>query len=159
MAVIRKPSGLDLAAYRTLLASNALRTEDLGASAGFWLVAAETGQLVGGAGLEFGTGRHADSALVRSVVVAEKLRRQGLATALVEALVAEAQARGCTWLYAFSTGAPDFFRAAGFRETTPDELAASLPEAPQVKLFTRLKWLETEQAHRRDISPARDAAA
>jgi amino-acid N-acetyltransferase len=154
MAVVRKPTTLDLAAFKALLAANGQRTEDLGAPAGFWLVAHESGALVGGAGLEVGKG----AALVRSLVVHEKLRRQGLGSALLEALVDEAQKRGCDWLYAFSTEAPDFFKAMGFRETTPAELAATLPEAPQVKLYTRLKWLETERAFRRDIAPPVQAA-
>lgn len=147
MAVIRKPAGLDLAAWKALLAREQMRTEDLGEPSGFWLVAHETGQLVGGCGLEFGDG----AALLRSLVVAPPLRRQGLGAALADACAEEAKRRGATWLYCFATGAPTFFQASGFRETTPDEVAASLPEAPQVKLYARLKWLPTERAFRRDL--------
>lgn len=148
MAVIRKPGALDLAAWKALLAGEKLRTEDLGAAPGFWLVAHESGQLVGGVGLEFGT----DAALLRSLVVAPPLRRQGLGQALVEACAEESRKRGCTWLYAFSTEAPKFFLASGFRETTPDEVEAALPDAPQVALYRRLKWLPTERAFRRDLA-------
>jgi N-acetylglutamate synthase-like GNAT family acetyltransferase len=147
MAVIRKPAGLDVAAWRALLAEASMRTEDLGAPAGFWLVAHESGALVGGAGLEFAP----DAALLRSLVVAPALRRRGLGLALADACADEARRRGAAWLYTFSTDAPAFFQAAGFRETTPDEIAAALPEAPQVKLYQRLKWLPTERAFRRDL--------
>jgi N-acetylglutamate synthase-like GNAT family acetyltransferase len=154
VAVIRKPGTLDLAAWKALLAGEKMRTEDLGAPAGFWLVAHESGQLVGGAGLEFGT----DSALLRSLVVAAALRRHGLGQALVEACAEEARKRGCTWLYAISTEAPKFLLASGFRETTPDEVEAALPDAPQVVLYRRLKWLPTERAFRRDLAQAGKAA-
>lgn len=150
MAVIRKPSALDLAAWRALLAAETMRTEDLGAAPGFWLVAHESGALVAGVGAEF----DGDSALLRSLVVAPALRGGGLGAALLEAVADEATKRGCAWLYCFATGAPKFFARHGFRETTPDELAASLPNAPQVKLYTRLKWLGVEQAFRRDLGVA-----
>jgi N-acetylglutamate synthase-like GNAT family acetyltransferase len=154
VAVIRRPGTLDLAAWKAMLAGERMRTEELGAPAGFWLVAHESGQLVGGAGLEFGT----DAALLRSLVVAEPLRRQGLGRALVQACIDEAAARGCAWLYVFPGGASRFVQAMGFRETTPDEVEAALPEAPQVLLDRRLRWLPTERAFRRDLGAAGQAA-
>jgi N-acetylglutamate synthase-like GNAT family acetyltransferase len=154
LAVLRKPGTLDIAAWKAMLAAEKMRTEDLGAPAGFWLVAHESGQLVGGVGLEFGK----DSALLRSLIVASPLRRQGLGQALVQAAADEAAKRGCTWMYCFSTGAPKFFLASGFRETTPDEVEAALPEAPQVLLYRRLKWLPTERAFRRDLGAPAKAA-
>jgi N-acetylglutamate synthase-like GNAT family acetyltransferase len=150
MAVIRKPNALDLAGWRALLAAETLRTEDLGDPQGFWLVAHESGALVAGVGAEF----EGDSALLRSLVVAPALRGGGLGTALVDAVADEARKRGCAWLYCFATGSGKFFGRIGFRETTPDELAAALPNAPQVRLYRRLKWLETEQAFRRDLGAA-----
>lgn len=147
MAVIRKPAGLDLAAWKALLAKEQMRTEDLGEPAGFWLVAHETGQLVGGCGLEFGEG----AALLRSLVVAPALRGQGLGAALLGACAEEAKRRGATWLYCFPGGAAKFVQANAFRETTPDEVAASLPKAPHLVLYARLKWLPTERAFRRDL--------
>ncbi|MCC7281483.1 MAG: GNAT family N-acetyltransferase [Acetobacteraceae bacterium] len=154
MAVIRKPGTLDLAQWKALLASEKMRTEELGAGSGFWLVAHESGQLVGGAGLEFG----GDSALLRSLVVAVPLRGRGLGQALLDALAEEAGRRGAVWLYALSSEAPKFLLASGFRETTPDEVEAALPEAPLVALYRRLKWLPTERAFRRDLAPASSAA-
>ena len=154
MAVIRKPGALDMAAWKALLAGEKMRSEDVGAAGGFWLVAHESGQLVGGVGLEFG----GDSALLRSLIVASPLRRQGLGHALVETCAEEAKKRGAVWLYAISTEAPKFLLASGFRETTPDEVEAALPDAPQVALYRRLKWLPTERAFRRDLAAASSAA-
>jgi len=154
VAVIRKPGTLDIAAWKALLAGEKMRTEDLGAAGGFWLVAHESGQLVGGVGLEFG----GDCALLRSLVVATKLRGRGLGRALVEACVEEAKKRGAAWMYALSTEAPKFLLASGFRETTPDEVEAALPDAPLVVLYRRLKWLPTERAFRRDLSASGSAA-
>ena len=153
MAMIKRPGPLDLAAWRTLLAAEKMRTEDLGAEAGFWLVAWESGALVGGAGLELG----ADSALLRSVVVAAPLRGRGLGRAMVEACAEKAGQIGCSWLYAFSSEAPRFLIACGFRETTPSEIAAALPDSRQVALYARLKWLDSERAFRRSLSTPKGA--
>lgn len=154
MAVIRKPAGLDLAGWRALLAGERMRTDDLGALDGYWLVAAESGALVGGAGIELAP----DAALLRSVVVAPSLRRRGLGSALVEACAEEAIRRGASWLYVLGAEAAAFLFACGFRETTPDEVSAALPAARQVLLYRRLKWLATERAFRRDLPAPRAAA-
>jgi len=151
VAVISKPGALELAAWRTLLAAEKMRTEALGAAGGFWLVAHESGALVAGAGIEFG----ADAALLRSVVVAPPLRRRGLGRALVEACAERAAQAGCAWLYALGNEAPAFLLGCRFRETTPDEVAAALPASPLVVLYGRLKWLAGERAFRRGLSPAK----
>jgi enamine deaminase RidA (YjgF/YER057c/UK114 family)/N-acetylglutamate synthase-like GNAT family acetyltransferase len=89
------------------------------------LAAREQGRLVGCVGWE----RYGDSALLRSLAVAEAARGRGAGTRLVLALSDRLQRAGVRELYLLTAGAQGFFSALGFapvaREQAPALVAAS----------------------------------
>ena len=78
--------------------------------AGFVVVEAGNGGLVGCAGLE----EYGGYGLLRSVAVAAEARGAGLGALLTEAIVAEARRRGLRALYALTTTADRYFPRFGF---------------------------------------------
>lgn len=82
-------------------------------------------QTVGVVGLEL----HGNSALVRSLAVAESERGQGLGVLLLKHAEAAAQILGIQELYLLTTTAVDFFQRLGYeavdRSTAPPSIAKS----------------------------------
>lgn len=94
-----------------------------------------------------------NAALVRSLLVVEAMRRRGIGAALLAAARKAAHTRGAKTLYAFSTGAGEFFRRFGFEPAPVDELVAALNGAPQVEYYVaRPEELAREAAWKLDIS-------
>ncbi len=107
----------------------------------------EAGELAGCAGLEFGT----DAVLFRSLAVYEAYRGDGLARRLIDHALNEAQAEGYHHAYCFSTRAADYFARIGFCEVPVTQLAAALPDAPQVVRFAAIGKLAGERAWVREL--------
>ena len=110
---------------RAALVAEGLPTDDLCSATNRLYAFEEDGEVLGYAGLE----RHGAAALLRSVVVPPERRRSGYGRRLVEAVLAEAAARGHREVYLLTTTATAFFERLGFerieRSAAPAELLAS----------------------------------
>lgn len=119
----------DLGEVKTLLAACGLPTSDL-RDDGVFLVARDKGQLCGVAGLEL----LGASALLRSVAVDPKRRRQGIAHALCDAIAQHARQQSVRRLYLLTTDADRYFSTLGFTKTERDALP---PEVRATTQFTQ----------------------
>lgn len=113
-----------------------------------WWIAELNGQPGGCIGVEHG---QAGVSLIRSAVVIPEARNQGLGRALAQGAMAHASLRGDRTLYLFSTGAGDYWKRFGFQPTTAAELAAALPDIPQVKGGLERGWIHDELAWKREM--------
>lgn len=104
-----------------LLAANDLPYRDVRDGEAEFYIAFDDGEVVGVAGLE----RSDEVALLRSVVVRERLRGRGYGSAIVAAAVDRARERGTERLYLLTTTAAGFFADEGFRRIQ----RADVPEA------------------------------
>jgi len=84
-----------------------------------FLVAERDGALLACGGVEM----YDDCAVLRSIVVADAARRQGLGRRLAEALSERAQTAGATELYLFTEDAHDFWLHLGFVDVPLDDWA------------------------------------
>lgn len=116
---IENLTGKQLEQAKDLLRKNNLPTDDIGDNTRLFGTA-EDGVLVGVAGLEL----YGQDALVRSVCVDERFRRQGMAELLTEHLEQFAKRQGVNTLYLLTTTAEYYFKRKGFskvnRESVPD---------------------------------------
>jgi homocysteine S-methyltransferase len=108
----------DMQAIRDLLGGNRLPTSDLADSRPEFYVACEGTEIVGAGGLEI----HGDVGLLRSVVVADRLRGQGIGKMLVESVETSARKRGMTSLVLLTETAADFFGRLGYSEIARDDV-------------------------------------
>ena len=115
----------DLQQLRDLLRRGGLPEQDCGGAGQVFYGIFLGQQLVGAGGLEAA----GESALLRSVVVAEACRGQGLAQRITEFLIARARDDGQTALYLLTENAAGYFERFGFeavpREAVPPEVAAT----------------------------------
>jgi GNAT superfamily N-acetyltransferase len=94
-----------------------------------------------------------DAALIRSLYVAEPMRKRGIGAQLLAAARKAAHTRGARHLYLFSTDAGDFFRRFGFEQTPVAALVDALAGAPQVEYYrARPDELARQVAFHLDIS-------
>lgn len=108
-----------------------------------------TGSLVGSSGFELSEdGRHA---LIRSVAVAPDHRRAGAGSRLARHALAEATIAGATQARLFSRRSGPFWQKLGFESADRYALAAAMPDAHQVRLFTRTGQLDGEVAWTRSL--------
>ncbi len=125
-AVLRPATTRDLAAIEQLLTAAQLPTAGVTEALANFIVAESDGRLVGVVGLEV----CCEYALLRSTAVEPAWRGRGLGRALVERIIAEAEARGIRALYLLTTTAEHYFPSFGFtrttRETVPDDVRASV---------------------------------
>lgn len=123
--VLRAATLADLPAIERLLTDAQLPLDGVAEAVPTFVVAEETGQLVGAAGLEL----CGSDALLRSVVVAPKSQSRGVGRALVTRIIAEAEARQLHALYLLTTTAERYFPAFGFeriaRDAVPDPVRAT----------------------------------
>jgi amino-acid N-acetyltransferase len=118
--VLRRAAPADESTLRALLQSAKLPFDDVATSRQDFIVATSDGQL-GCAALEtFG-----DAALLRSLVVTEKVRGAGLGGLLYERLVGRAREKGLRRLFLLTTTAAPFFAK---RE---DSSSSSAPARPR----------------------------
>jgi N-acetylglutamate synthase-like GNAT family acetyltransferase len=116
----------DVAAIAALLRAADLPHEDFAPHLAHFLVARDSrGTVIGAVGAEV----HAPEALLRSLVVAEEARGQGLGDTLVEALAAAAESWGVQRWWLLTTTAERFFAARSFsraeRASAPAAIRAS----------------------------------
>lgn len=130
MIAYRPAVPADLERIRSLLAACGLPTGDLtpGMPADF-LVAEETGQMVGCVGLE----RIADGALLRSLAVESAHRGRGIGERLCEEAEQRAIAWGVGTLYLLTTTAADYFAGRGFQRVARDSLPPSVQATAQFR--------------------------
>jgi homocysteine S-methyltransferase len=108
----------DMQAIQDLLSGNRLPTSDLADSRPEFFVACEGTEIVGAGGLEI----HGEVGLLRSVIVADRLRGQGTGRRIVEAIEASAQKRGMASLLLLTETAADFFGQLGYSEIARDDV-------------------------------------
>jgi N-acetylglutamate synthase-like GNAT family acetyltransferase/ADP-ribose pyrophosphatase YjhB (NUDIX family) len=133
-----------------------LRVEGVLEAGTLYLVASLCDRIVGAVGVE---GYGGECSLLRSLAVLPEVRDRGVGGRLSQAAEAAARRAGARALYAFSTGAGEYFKRRGYCQVPVAELVASLPHAPQVLDYTRIGWLATEVAWRRDLDDPVIAAA
>jgi N-acetylglutamate synthase-like GNAT family acetyltransferase len=132
-----------------LLTQNRQSPQDVLASGTrYWVAEDAQGAFIGTIGLEFGR----DAVLLRSAGVLLPWRSQGIAAVLTQEAIDAATRAGCRAIYLFSTGAGGYWSRFGFCEVPVSEVVAALPDAPQVRQYTALGWLQTEVAWRRDVA-------
>jgi amino-acid N-acetyltransferase len=115
----------DAGQVKRLLADCGLPADDAVDHIEHFLIARSGDDLAGTVGLELaGT-----SALLRSLAIAERFRGHGLATQLVDRLLAHCHTRRIESLYVLTLTAEDFFRRRGFamaaRTSAPEQIAAT----------------------------------
>lgn len=115
---LRPARAEDLAGVEALLVASHLPTAGAAEALCSFIVAENGSELVGVVGLEL-CGEHA---LLRSTAVDPRYRDRGLGRALVERIIAEAEARNIRALYLLTTTAERYFPSFGFVTTTRDSV-------------------------------------
>ncbi len=123
--VLRPANAADDPALRALLASANLPFDDVSSERQDFIVAVRDGGIVGCGALE----TFDDSALLRSLAVAEQHRGAGVGGDLYERLVARARERGLRLLFLLTTTAAPYFARRGFepidRAAAPERMTKS----------------------------------
>ncbi|MDN4597256.1 GNAT family N-acetyltransferase [Leifsonia virtsii] len=109
-----------------------------------WVERDDTGTIVGSTGFELS--RDGAHALVRSVAVAPGRRASGAGSRLALFAIEQARAAGAGRAWLFSRRSGGFWQKLGFASADREELAAALPDAYQVRLFTESGQLDREVA-------------
>lgn len=151
MAVpFHRVSPSDLDSLRDFLIEADLTLAGLDApSVRLWVERDDAGSLVGSTGYELSDdGR---DALIRSVAVAPARRGSGAGTRLARHALAAATADGATRAWLFSRRSGPFWQRLDFQAADRYELAAALPGAHQVRLFTDSGRLDREIAWSRPL--------
>jgi amino-acid N-acetyltransferase len=94
-----------------------------------FLVAEESGRVVGAVGLEV----YGDCALLRSAVVDAGRRGSGLGIDLVGSLLRGAEKRGLREIYLLTTTAEHFFPRFGFVRIPRDDVAPTVRESEEFR--------------------------
>jgi amino-acid N-acetyltransferase len=119
---IRVAAPGDFAGVVRLLEAADLPTAGLHRSLPDFLVAEESGRVVGAVGLEI----YGDCALLRSAVVDAGRRGSGLGIDLVETLLRRAETRGMREIYLLTTTAEHFFPRFGFVKIPRGDVAPAV---------------------------------
>jgi N-acetylglutamate synthase-like GNAT family acetyltransferase len=139
----------DLGRVRKLLEQGKMLTDGVEWPSACYLLAFDGDEPVGVVGVE----PILDSALLRSLYVAEQHRHREIGRRLVMAARKAAHTRGARQLYLFGSKAEDFFRGLGFTQAALEELTAALKGTPQTDYYlARPQGLAGEVAYRLDIS-------
>lgn len=139
---LRQAVPADFPTIVELLTRCGLHTSSVTPEGSTYWVADLNGVPSGCIGLEHGEG----ASLIRSTAVLPEARSQGLGRALVASALTYASLRGDRTVYLFSQEAGDYWRRFGFVPASADELAAALPQAPQVRSGVCKGWIHDEQA-------------
>jgi N-acetylglutamate synthase-like GNAT family acetyltransferase len=120
----------DLRGALELLGRSELTQQDVSEGWGHYFVVREDdGRVIGVAGLEL----HAEDGLLRSVAVDEDYRGQGLAAALIEAVLERAQRVGLRSVYLLTTTGRDYFARRGFKDCARDAAPPLIRESWEFK--------------------------
>ena len=95
----------------------------------YFVVREDDGRVVGVAGLEL----HGEDGLLRSVAVDEDYRGQGLAAALIEAVLERAQRVGLRSVYLLTTTGRDYFVRRGFQDCAREAAPPAIRESWEFK--------------------------
>jgi N-acetylglutamate synthase-like GNAT family acetyltransferase len=148
--VLHPASSDDVVQLEQFLRGADLTTSGLDApTVRLWIERDADGEIVGSTGFELsGSGRHA---LLRSVAVRAGARRSGGGTRLARFALDAAGAAGARTAWLFSRRSGPFWQRLGFESADRDALVEALPDAHQVRLFTRTGQLEREVAWSRRL--------
>ena len=120
----------DLRGALELLGRAELTDRDVSEGWGHYFVVREDdGRVVGVAGLEL----HGEDGLLRSVAVEQDYRGQGLAAALVEAVLERAERVGLRSVYLLTTTARDYFTRRGFGDCPREAAPAAIRDSWEFK--------------------------
>jgi amino-acid N-acetyltransferase len=122
MVTVRAASVDDRSAVERLLVESELPLAGVADALATFVVVEHGGTLVGVAGLEL----CGDYGLLRSVAVAAEWRSRGVARALVDRVLADAEARQLCAVYLLTTTAARYFPRFGFVETGRDAVPADV---------------------------------
>ena len=121
----------DLAQLQALLRLNHLPAQDCTGQGKFFYGIFEADELVAAGGLE----ATANDALLRSVVVQERLRSRGLARKICEHLIAQASSDGRQAIYLLTETAENYFEKLGFERITRSQVPAAIAATRQFTLL------------------------
>jgi amino-acid N-acetyltransferase len=120
---LRSATAGDLPKVKSFLRENGLHDVGVeGCVRNFVIIEDEIGSWIGVAGLE----THGNNGLLRSVAVRKHSRGKGVGRALVNAVLADAGARGLTNVYLLTNDASDYFEQLGFRIVDRKDVDASI---------------------------------
>lgn len=114
-----------------------------------WIERDGNGEIIGSTGFELSADN--EHALIRSVAVGPGHRTAGAGTRLARYALDQARRAGAGRAWLFSRRSGPFWQKLGFTTAGCDELAAVLPRAHQVRLFTATGQLEREVAWSRAL--------
>ena len=112
-----------------LLRGRALPLEGAKEHLGEFLVALNSGRVVGTAALEV----YGSHGLLRSVAVREEVAGRGLGAQLLRAVLARAGSLGLSELYLLTTTAADYFERHGFQRIASSELPSTLSGSAELR--------------------------
>ena len=121
-ANLRPARSTDLPGIEQLLTASDLPLTGVAETLPGFVVAESDGVIVGTAALE----ACCDNALLRSVAVAPDWRSRGLGRALVNRVIAEAEARGIRALYLLTMTAEHYFPSFGFQPVMRDRVPSDV---------------------------------
>lgn len=144
-ATIRLAAPGDFAGVVRLLEAADLPTAGLKPSLPDFLVAEESGRVVGAVGLEV----YGDCALLRSAVVDAGRRGSGLGIDLVESLLQRAGTRGVREIFLLTTTAEGFFPRFGFTRIPRGDVAPAVRASEEFRgacpdSAIAMHWVTTE---------------
>lgn len=115
----------DYTALTSLLSTHKLPVKDINKELPHFILAKKDDQLVGSIGIE----KYGSIGLLRSLSTDALFQQQGIASRLLEELLALCQSEGIQSLYLLTETAKDFFEKRGFavtdRSTVPDPIKNS----------------------------------
>lgn len=126
---IREAESEDLGRIEDLLESADLPSEDVRTAPATFVLAESDGTLVGAGGVEV----HGADGLLRSVVVDESVRGDGLGSTLCDELEARAREAGVDTLYLLTTTAGGFFRRLGYEAIDRDAVPTRIRETTEFR--------------------------
>ncbi|GAA5513182.1 hypothetical protein Dcar01_01908 [Deinococcus carri] len=144
---LRQAAPADFPTILDLLTRCGLHTSSVTPQGSTYWIAELDGVPGGCIGLEHSEG----ASLIRSAAVVPEARSQRLGRALVQSALTHATLRGDRTVYLFSQEAGDYWKRFGFVPASAEEIAAALPEAPQVKSGVLRGWIADEQAWKREL--------
>lgn len=118
---VREPRASDYAPVKAMLADAGLPTEDF-VPEHLAFVAEENGEVVAAIGFE----ALGEVGLMRSLVVADGIRFQGLGRKLVDTLETRAQAQGVSEIWLLTLGVDAYFLGLGYQPRNRSEAPTSL---------------------------------
>ncbi len=141
-----RPDELDL--VRDLAGAVGLYTSSATFEGSTYWIARHAGVPVGCIGMEHGRG----ASLLRSASVLPEARGLGVGRALAQSALTLATLRGDHAVYLFSSDAGAYWERLGFVAVPVTDLAAALPDVPQVVSGLTRGWIHDEHAWRKDLT-------